>query len=62
MNEQLSLPGKSRAWLLDPATRRRGRQGVARARHVLQKSRTRPTDSDDGPTREITPQLIADAA
>jgi len=62
MNEQLSLPGKSRAWQLDYATRRRGRRGVAEARVALQKSRIRPTKTNIAQTSDPAPQLVADAA
>jgi len=40
MNKQLTLHSGSHIWRLDTATRRRGHQGVASARKVLQESRS----------------------
>ncbi len=50
MNEQLTIPREARVWRIDPNTRQRGRVGVAEAREVLRRSRSKsitPSEPDN---------------
>jgi len=62
MNEQLTIPGRSRGWQLDPATRRRGRRGVAEARKVIRRSKVRAVEQCTSESSADGRHLVADAA
>ncbi len=63
MNEQLTIPREARVWRIDPNTRRRGREGVAEAREVLRRSRSKSTVwPETDPTLLSAHHHISDAA